>query len=699
MPKLIVVESPTKARTIGRFLGPQYQVMASSGHIRDLPKKTIGYDEQTFEPRYEIIPDKKGAIKNLKDAARQADEILIATDPDREGEAIGWHVASVLGLRGDVKRLEFHEITQQAVDAALAHPRNLDMHLVNSQQARRLLDRIVGYRLSPVVIRKVQRGTSAGRVQSVAVRVICDREREIQNFVPREYWSIEGLFTPSNAGREPAFTATLSRWDGRKADVGAGDEAERIITDLRPLAYTVKSVETKTVKKSPPPPFTTSTLQQTASNRLNYAAKRTMKVAQQLYEGINLGVDGQVGLITYMRTDSVNMSDDAIAGARAHIADSYGSDYVPEKANRYKTKSKGAQEAHEAIRPTDVRRTPDSLAKTLGREQLELYRLIWQRFVACQMVPAVYERTTVDISGKDRDRERAVFRATASPLAFAGYLVAYGVTVGTDDEGATTDRDEDDGSENKTLPALAAEQGLRLLDLTPEQHFTKPPARFNEASLVKYLEEQGIGRPSTYATIISTIQDRGYVEKQGKSLTPTPLGFATTELLVEHFPDIVDTGFTAAMETELDEVADAEKDWKSMLRDFATPFEQRVEQKLKEAGRVKVDKAPPEPTGEICPECGQELVKRVGRFGPFISCSNFPTCKYVKREPKAPPKVTDIPCPQCGRPLVERVARRGRGAGKPFLGCSGYPECTYTQQIEAGAAAETREQEEVVPVG
>ena len=699
MPKLIIVESPTKAKTISRFLGAQYRVAASSGHIRDLPKKSLGYDEETFEPRYEVIAAKKNAIKSLKDAARNADEIIIATDPDREGEAIGWHVVEELGLRGAVKRMEFHEITQKAIDAALSHPRTIDMNLVNSQQARRLLDRMVGYKLSPVVWRKVKSGTSAGRVQSVAVRVICDREREIQDFVPKEYWTIVGLFTPASAGREPAFAAMLTHWEGRKAEIGTQEVAETVTTALRPLSYGVKAVQTKRVKKSAPPPFTTSTLQQAASNRLNFAAKRTMKVAQELYEGLTLGREGQIGLITYMRTDSVNLSDDAIGAARAHIAQSFGQEYVPAKANRYKTRARGAQEAHEAIRPTEVARTPDSVARFLTPEQLALYRLIWQRFVACQMVPAEYDRTTVDIAGHNGAREQAVFRATASPLAFPGYLAAYGVTAGTDDEGAATEREADEGAENKTLPPLAQGQPLRLLDLMPEQHFTKPPARFNEASLVKYLEEQGIGRPSTYATIISTIQDRGYVEKQGKALVPTPLGFATTALLVEHFPDIVDTNFTAHMETELDEVAEAEKDWKAMLGAFAAPFNQRVEQKLKEAQRVKVEKAPPEPTGEKCPECGQPLVLRTGRYGPFVACSAYPSCKYVKREPKALPKVTDIPCPQCGRPLVERVARKGKGAGKPFLGCSGYPKCKHTQQIAAPAeSADQPREPEAVPV-
>ena len=688
MPKLIVVESPTKAKTIGRFLGPQYHVVASAGHIRDLPKSPIGYDEATFDPRYEVIATKKNAIKILKDAARGADEVMIATDPDREGEAIGWHVATVLGLKGAIKRLEFHEITQKAVDAALAHPRGLDMNLVNSYQARRLLDRIVGYKLSPVVWKKVQPGTSAGRVQSVATRVICDREREIQNFVPREYWSIAGLFTPSNAGREPSFTAMLTQWEGKKAEIGDAAAAEAIVVGLRPLGYLVKSVETRRVKKSAPPPFTTSTLQQAASNRHSFAAKRTMKLAQELYEGITIGGEGQVGLITYMRTDSVNLSNDAVAEARAHIGHAFGKDYVPAKPIFYKTRAKGAQEAHEAIRPTSVAHTPEAMKRHLNRDQLALYTLIWQRFVACQMTAAEYDRTTVDIAGREAGRERAIFRATASPLAFPGYLAAYGISAATDEEEARGENG-DEGAENKSLPPLAKEQGLRLLDLTPEQHFTKPPARFNEASLVKFLEEQGIGRPSTYAAIISTIQDRGYVEKQGKALLPTPLGFATTDLLVEHFPDIVDTGFTAGMESELEEVADAEKDWKSMLRAFATPFEERVEQKLREAGRVKVEKAPPEPTGEACPDCGKPLVQRVGRFGPFISCSDYPNCKYIKREAKEPPKVTDIPCPVCGKPLVERVARKGRGAGKPFLGCSGYPKCRHTQQIaQPGEGAE-----------
>ncbi len=684
MPKLIVVESPTKAKTIGRFLGAQYRVVASSGHIRDLPKKGIGYDAATFEPEYEVIEAKKNAIKGLKDAARGADEILIATDPDREGEAIGWHVAKVLGLKGDVKRLEFHEITQRAIDAAIASPRRIDMNLVNSQQARRLLDRIVGYKLSPVLIRKVQRGTSAGRVQSVAVRVIVEREREIQAFVPREYWSIAGLFTPASAGREPAFTAMLTHWQGKRAEITTTVQAEEIAAALRPMAYDVKSVETKRVKKSAPPPFTTSTLQQAASNRLGFAAKRTMKLAQELYEGVELGAEGQVGLITYMRTDSVNLSDDAVGAARAYIEQEFGEDYVPARANRYKTKAKGAQEAHEAIRPTDVTRSPERVARSLGREQLALYRLIWQRFVACQMVPAEYDRTTADIDGRPGAgaAAQATFRATASPLVFPGYLAAYGVTVGGSEEEETpVERTQDDGAENRTLPPLSKAQGLRLLDLTPEQHFTKPPARFNEASLVKYLEEQGIGRPSTYAAIISTIQDRTYVEKQGKAFVPTPLGFATTDLLVEHFPDIVDTGFTAGMEDRLDEVADAEQDWRAMLRDFATPFELRVQQKMEEAPRVKVDRPAPEPTGELCPDCGEPLVQRTGRFGPFVACSNYPSCKYVKREQKAPAKVTDIPCPDCGRPLVERVARKGKGAGKPFLGCSGYPKCRHTQQI------------------
>ncbi len=754
MPKLIVVESPTKAKTIGRFLGAQYRVVASAGHVRDLPKKESGaYDAETFEPHYEVIADKKNAVKALKDAARGVDEVLIATDPDREGEAIGWHVATLLGLKGDVKRLEFHEITRKAIDAALDNPRTIDMNLVDSYQARRLLDRIVGYKLSSVMWRKVKRGASAGRVQSVAVRVICDREREVLDFVPKEYWSIAGLFTPSNAGREPSFTAMLTRWDGKKAEIGATAEAEAITAALRPLRYDVKNVEAKRVKKSAPPPFTTSTLQQAASNRLGFAAKRTMKVAQELYEGIKLGGEGETGLITYMRTDSVNLSDDAVTAARAHIEEAYGKKYVPAKAVHYKTKAKGAQEAHEAVRPTDVVRTPEVMAKYIKGDQLALYRMIWQRFVACQMVPAEYDRTTVDISGQENAKERAIFRATASPLAFPGYLAAYGVTAASEEEdrAAVAERDTDEGAENKTLPPLTKEQGLRLLDLKPEQHFTKPPARYNEASLVKYLEEQGIGRPSTYASIISVIQDRGYVEKQGKAFVPTPLGFAATELLTRDFPDIVDTGFTAGMETELEEIADAARDWKTMLRSFATPFEARVEQKIKEGERVKIDKAPAEPTGEACPECGEPLVLRTGRFGPFVSCSNYPTCKYVKREPKPEPqptgetcpdcggalvqragrygpftscsnypkckyikrepkakdkgdggagrpaaKVTDVACPECGRPMVERVAGRGKNAGNPFLGCSGYPKCKHTEQVAIPADA-VREEKEAVP--
>ncbi len=696
MPKLIVVESPTKAKTISRFLGSTYRVVASSGHVRDLPEKGIGYDAVTFEPTYEVIEKKKTAIKTLKDAARGVDEVLIATDPDREGEAIGWHVAEILGLKGDIKRLEFHEITQRAIDAALASPRRIDMNLVNSQQARRLLDRIVGYKLSPVLIRKVQRGTSAGRVQSVAVRVICDREREIQAFDPLEYWSIAGAFTPSTAGKEPAFNAMLTHWEGKRAEIVSTAQAEEVAAALKPLSYGVASIETKRVKKSAPPPFTTSTLQQAASSRLNYGAKKTMKIAQELYEGIALGEEGQVGLITYMRTDSVNLSDDAVEAARTFIAGSFGPGYVPAKANRYKTKAKGAQEAHEAVRPTDPTLTPDKIARSLTREQLGLYRLIWQRFVACQMTPAEYERTSADVAGRVSAgaAPRAMFRATASPLVFAGYLAAYGVTVSAPvDEEEKAERPADgqgeseDGVVNKSLPPLVKEQTLRLLDLMPEQHFTKPPARFNEASLVKYLEEQGIGRPSTYAAIISTIQDRKYVEKDGKAFVPTPLGFATTSLLVEHFPDIVDTGFTAGMEDRLDEVADAGKDWRAMLKGFADPFQLLVDQKMADAPRVKVDRPDPIPTGEHCPDCGEPLVTRIGRFGPFVGCSDYPTCKYIQREQKEPAKVTDIPCPVCGKMLVERVARRGKGAGKPFLGCSGYPKCRHTQQIDGATDA------------
>jgi DNA topoisomerase-1 len=649
------------------------------GHIRDLPKSKLGVDtEHDFSPQYLIPRDKSKTVKELKASVDAAREVYLATDPDREGEAIAWHLAHATGLgdnSGKAKRVVFHEITPEAIKEAMSQPRDIDHLLVDAYQARRVLDRLVGYNISPLLWKKVKSGLSAGRVQSVALRLIVDREREIEAFVPVEYWSLSAdLSKRTQPGKKPRksdqFRAELHRVRGEKADLRNEGDAQAVLRELEGAVYRVAEVKKRETQRRPSPPFITSTLQQEASRKLNFGAKRTMGVAQSLYEGVRLGKEGEVGLITYMRTDSTNVAGVAQGEARALIGARYGAEYVPAKPPLYSRKAKNAQEAHEAIRPTSVLRDPEAVREYLSPEQYRLYKLIWQRFVASQMANAVLDGTTVDVAaGPDgsprglapRGREAPyIFRATGSVVKFAGYLAVYREGM---DEGQT---DELDG---KALPELSPEELLDLLQLVPEQHFTQPPPRFSEATLVKALEEQGIGRPSTYAPTMSTLQERYYIQREGKQLRPTELGALVNDLLVEHFPDIVDTGFTSKMEEELDEVASGSRPWVPVIREFYDPFEERV--KAAETGMERV-KIKDEPAGEECPNCGREMVFKIGRFGKFIACPGYPECKTTK------PIVvrTGVTCPECKQgELVERRAKKG---GRPFYGCERFPDCSFT---------------------
>jgi DNA topoisomerase I len=676
MPKtLIIVESPTKAKTIGQYLGRDYTVKASMGHVRDLPKSELGVNTQTFEPKY-VSSGRPQVLKDLRSAAAAADQVLLATDPDREGEAIAWHIAELLKLK-QPQRLEFHEITRPAIQHALETPQPLNQALFDAQQARRLLDRLVGYGLSPLLWRKVQSGISAGRVQSVAVRLICEREREITSFQPVEYWSIDVDLRKLVPPTDP-FRARLVQVDGKKPELGNAEQSQTIVDGLQQAAFAVKDVVTKPVRRNPPPPFTTSTLQQAAAHRLGMSAKRTMVMAQQLYEGIDLGLEGQVGLITYMRTDSVNLAESAITAARRYIQAAFSPQHLPEKPVRYRTRTKGAQEAHEAIRPTDPERTPDSVRGRLDHDQFRLYQLIWQRMVASQMTPAVYNRTTADIGATVGGVERYGLRATATQLSMPGYLALYGINA---DEQAEEPREDGTEGQNPALPPLTAREALALVTVLPEQHFTEPPPRYNEASLVRTLEQLGIGRPSTYAQILSTVQDRGYVEKQGKTLQPTPLGFATNDFLVEHFGNVVDTGFTAGLEEQLDDVAAGDRPWRQLLAEFYGPFSTSLTDK-QNVPHVKIEKPPAVEVGENCPDCGKPLVERRSRFGTFVGCSGYPECRYIKRAggeaAGPPPEPTGVACPRCSKgQLIKRTAGKGRNKGNAFYGCSNYPRCRF----------------------
>ena len=661
-PKMVIVESPAKARTVGRFLGKEYTVRASVGHVRDLPSNRMGVDiDDDFRPHYVIPAKRKDVVRELRADVKNSSEVYLATDPDREGEAISWHLLQALQsaiVWRPVHRVEFHEITQDAIEHAFAHPREIDMQRVEAQQARRILDRIVGYTLSPLLRDKMgRRGLSAGRVQSVAVRLVVEREREIENFVPVEYWSIEAELAKQAPERDQprSFIAKLHRIRGEELNLHSEAEVQEIVAELEKSTYTVASVKEGQRRRKPAPPFTTSTMQQEASRRLTFTARRTMGLAQQLYEGIDLG-DGPVGLITYMRTDSTNVAEQAQSEARQFIVEKHGESFVPPEPPRYKTRAKGAQEAHEAIRPTSVFRTPGFLKPYLDRNQYRLYRLIWQRFVASQMAHAVYDTIAVEIlAGFPEAQERPyLFRASGSTLRFKGFLAVY-------EEKKDEDAQGEEERKREEIPPLTVDEVLDLYQLLPAQHFTQPPPRYSEATLVRALEEYGIGRPSTYAPIMSTIQQRGYVERRDRRLYPTEVGIVVNDLLVEHFADYVDVGFTAQMEEALDQIAGGDQEWVPVLRDFYGPFSTTLVQAREKMPTVQMGN---EPTGELCPECGHPLVTKYGRFGKFIGCSNFPNCRYSQQIQGK----TGAKCPECGGDLVEKRTRRRR----LFYGCSNY---------------------------
>ncbi len=670
---LVIVESPAKARTLTKYLGRDYQVKASVGHVVDLPKSKLGVDiEHDFEPEYTVIHGKSKIITELRQAAKGKETVFLAPDPDREGEAIAWHIAQRLdGKKTKVRRVMFNEITKKAVQEALKHPKDLDQNLFEAQQTRRILDRLVGYQISPLLWNKVRRGLSAGRVQSVAVRVVCEREREIQAFQKVEYWSITAQL---ESGAPPVFAARLIRIGDQKLDpekfrVENEGAAQDLAARLRTATWTVTKVERKERRRFPTPPFITSRIQQEASRKLGYAPNRTMRIAQRLYEGVELGAEGPVGLITYMRTDSVRVSDDALADVRALIGDRYGKTYLPEQPVFYKTK-KGAQDAHEAIRPTSLERPPDAIASFLSKEELALYTLIWNRFVASQMMPAVFDQTTVDIGAAD-----TTFRASGQIMKFDGFIRVY--TEGRDEEPAEGDDDDE-----HALPALTEGESLQLRDLLPEQHFTQPPPRFSQATLIKELEEKGIGRPSTYASIISTILAKEYVqEDKQRRLRPTELGFLVTDLLVESFPDILNVEFTAGMETVLDDIEEGKQNWVEAMRRFYEPFARDLEQAAQNMRDVK---RTGQPTDIKCPKCDAPMVVKWGRGGEFLACSSYPECKSTANFERdadgvirvAQEETTTEVCDECGRPMLIRFGRFGK-----FLGCSGYPECKTTRQM------------------
>ncbi len=647
---VIIVESPTKARTIKKFLPARYIVKASVGHVRDLPKSTLGVDtEGDFAPRYLTIKGKGDVIKELKAAVKGASEVYLATDPDREGEAIAWHLAQLLKLENP-KRVELHEITKEAALRALESPHAIDMDRVNAQQARRILDRLVGYKISPLLWAKVRGGLSAGRVQSVAVKLIVDRERAISAFVRDEYWSLTArLSSAATAPVAQIFAADLATKNGEKIEVTNEAQAKAILADLDGERFHVRAVKRREVKRNAAPPFTTSTLQQEASRKLRMRVRRTMQLAQALYEGVDLGKEGTVGLITYMRTDSTRISDDAREAARAFIHTQYGPEFHGGRIHKVR---EGAQDAHEAIRPTDVTRTPQSLSGVLKRDELRLYALIWERFVASQMTAARFDQSTAEIEAGAYG-----FRATGTVVTFAGFTRVY--EEGRD-ENVAEEKDE------KRLPPLTEGEELAVAGLDPKQHFTEPPPRFTEATLVKALEENGIGRPSTYGSIVETIQARGYVEQAERRFKPTEIGIAVNDLLAEHFPDIVDLRFTAQMEGDLDKVAEGNADWVAVLRHFYTPFALRLEEAEKKLPRLEVRD---EPTDEICPNCGKPMVIKTGRFGRFISCSGYPECKTTKPILKK----TGALCPKDGGDILERRSKRGR----TFFGCANYPACDF----------------------
>ena len=640
---LVIVESPAKAKTIGKYLGPGYEVKASMGHVRDLPKSKLGVDvEHGFELNYQPIKGKEEVIDELKKSAKKSEKVFLATDPDREGEAISWHLKEMLGIPDDkTYRVTFNEITKKVVNDSIAHPRAIDMDLVNAQQARRVLDRIVGYQISPLLWKKIRRGLSAGRVQSVATRLVCEREADIKAFVPQEYWSLDadlsriapnlGQFKASFYGRE------------KKVELNSEAEVNAVMEAVKNAPFAVTGVKRQDKQRNPAPPFITSTLQQEASRKLNMTPRRTMSIAQQLYEGVDIEGEGTVGLITYMRTDSLRLSDEATAAAKEFILSRYGADYYPGKARVYKTKS-GAQDAHEAIRPSNVNLTPEDIKKSLTAEQYKLYKLIWSRFLACQMASAVYDSVSIEVASAGY-----TFRATHSALKFSGYTAVY-----------VEGKDEEEEAFQSPLPDLKEGEALKLEALKPDQHFTQPPSRYTEATLIKALEEKGIGRPSTYAPTISTILDREYVVKEGKNLRPTPLGEVVTGLMKDKFTDIVDTAFTATMEERLDEVETGKVDWKSLLGDFYGDFEQELQKAEADLDGERI-KVPDEVSDVICPKCGRNLVYKSGRFGRFLACPGWPECDHTQ------PIVIEMPgkCPKCGGKILKKTSKRGYA----YYGC------------------------------
>ena len=655
--KMVIVESPAKARTVGRFLGKGYTVKASVGHVRDLLRSQISVDvDNGFTPKYRVPNEKREVVKELKKAAAKAEEVYLATDPDREGEAIAWHLLEAAEIDNEqARRVVFHEITKDAIEEAFEHPRSIDSDLVDAQQARRILDRLVGYNISPLLWTKVRSRLSAGRVQSVALRLVVDREREIEEFEPVEYWSLDGDFLSQE--KPPEFRAGLRKLDGEDPVIASEAAAEELLSDLRSSKFNVGRVKPGSRVRRPQAPFTTSSLQQSASRRLRYSARKTMAIAQQLYEGIDLNSHEPTGLITYMRTDSTQVAKSAQSEARKVIRDLFGKEHLPEEAPTYKTRSRRAQEAHEAVRPTSVSRTPDSIKDFLSNDQFKLYQLVWRRFIASQMKPAEYDTLSIEAVGIS-DAHEYRFRVSASTLKFAGFLAAMA--------DRKTKEPEKSISLDK-LPALVKDDPLQLLELYPEQHFTQPPPRYSDASLIKALEENGIGRPSTYAPILSTLQRRGYVEREQRRMFPTDIGMTVNDLLVEHFPNIVDLGFTARMEEELDEVAEGDRDWVDVIREFYEPFAVQLERARELMPEMKLE---PEPIGRMCPESGHPLVIRHGRYGKFIGCSNFPECRHT--EPWL--EKIGVLCPLDGGDLVERRTRKGR----TFYGCSNYPECEFT---------------------
>jgi len=678
---LVIVESPTKAKTINKYLGKQFVVKASIGHIKDLPKKDLAVDvENGFKPKYEVIEGKKKLMQELRDAAKSVDSIYLAADPDREGEAICWHLQEELKWKkGDKRKAEdapkffrvlFNEITKKSIDKAFEKPGQVNINLVDAQQARRVLDRLVGYKISPLLWDKVRRGLSAGRVQTVAVRVIVEREREIRAFVKQEYWTLDANL---EAKKKPVFDARLFRKGEDQPEIADQAAADALVADLQGSKFIVKSVGTKEKRRNPVAPFITSTLQQESSRKLRFSVKRTMMLAQQLYEGIELGSEGSVGLITYMRTDSTRISDDALAEARELIGTRFGPQYIPAAPNVYKSK-KDAQDAHEAVRPSSAMRTPDDVAQYLAEDQLKIYRLIWMRFIASQMNPAVFDQTTIDINVKGLSAVDYIFRATGSVEKFDGFLKVY-------EEGKDAKDEEDDELKHK-LPAVEEGAELKLRALKPEQHFTEPPPRYTEATLVKKLESDGVGRPSTYASILSTIQEREYVTKEGGKFKPTELGMVVTDLLLESFNDIFDVRYTARMEQDLDEIEDGKLDWREAMGDFYERF-------MKDLGNAEENmtniKRMEKPTDLTCDKCGKPLVIKWGKHGSFLACTGYPDCTYTRE------LTVDLPdidseglgeqgdeeyCQNCGRPMVLKKGRFGT-----FYACTGYPDCKTTKQI------------------